>query len=85
VYSRVEGPKATDLVLASRAGTDITPLTDDPEIEWYARVSPAGDRAVYARSLGEFGAHEVWVLDLPPLVVEPTTWTKVKAAYRQSR
>jgi len=71
-----------DLFIASREGTYLRALTNDPEMEWYARVSPSGDRVAYTRTLGESGIPSIYAVSLPPVGVEEKTWTRIKQIYR---
>ena len=83
IFSRLLGEQF-DLAIVHREGSQIVPLTDDPEFEWYPRVSPTANQVVYARSPDEFGPLDVWILDFvtPPLAVEATSWTRAKLLYR---
>jgi Tol biopolymer transport system component len=56
--------ESIDLIAVSRDGTFREQLTDEPELSWYHSVSPQGDKIAYIRSEGEFGPHELWLLDL---------------------
>lgn len=84
VFVRFEGGEQTDLVLTNRDGSRQIDLTDDPETEWEPRVSPDGREIVYARSLGETAAPDLWILEIPPMRATSATWTAVKRLYRDA-
>lgn len=84
IFSGIVGGFQVDLIARDREGTFYEQLTDDSQYELNGRVSPDGDRIVYARGSSESGPFDLWVrvLDLKPSPTRKVTWGRLKNSYR---